>query len=255
MHLKSCYILLFIMLYNANCYSQSKNKQEQASIWIRYNQQLQLPKNCMLKSEFDERFFIAKALKQHQFLFRVTVDKQLKKNWTIGAGISMWYMGTNNELATSKLMIPEWRPHVEINHKNSINKRFSISQRWRAEWRFIKKTNPAFTETINGYNNNFRFRYQILLDFAAYQKEEKSLHLIMFDEIMLNAGKQIVHNIFDQNRIGLSVRYNFNKKVGLELTYMNMFQQRSSGLDFYNRQILRCTLYNNFNITKKIKTD
>lgn len=49
---------------------------------------------------------------------------------------------------------------------------------------------------------------------------------------MLNAGKSIVRNIFDQNRIGFSARYNFNKRVGIEIGYINWFQQRPSGIDF-----------------------
>lgn len=150
-------------------------------------------------------------------------------------------------------MIPEWRPHLEINHQNKITDRLSINERIKTEWRFIKNTNKDFTETTDGYTNNFRFRFQISINYIVYKKGEKSLQLIAFDEIMINAGKSIVRNIFDQNRIGFSVRYNFNKKVGMELGYINWFQQRPSGTDFYNRQILRYTLHTNFEIKKKSK--
>jgi hypothetical protein len=235
------------------CDAQTKNKQYQGSVWFRYNTIIQLPRNYLLKADLEERFFITKILKQQQVLFRFGFDKQLKKDWNVGAGFSMWYLGNNDELNPSKLMIPEWRPHIEVNHKNKISDRFTINQRFRAEWRFIKNTNKTFTETTDGYSNNFRFRFQMVLDYAAYKKDEKSLHLIVFDEIFLNAGKTIVRNIFDQNRIGFSVRYNFNKKVGVELGYINWYQQRPSGVDFYNRQILRCTLHNNFSIRKKEK--
>ena len=244
-------ILISLLFLNFSITAQIKNKQYQGALWFRYNQQLQLPKSLLLKSELEERIFITKVVKQHQFLFRFTLDKQLKKNWNIGGGFSMWYIGNNDELNPSTLLIPEWRPHFEINHRNKINDRFNISQRFRAEWRFIKNTTKDFTQTIEGYTNNFRFRYQITLDYAVYKKEEKSLHLMVFDEIMLNAGKSIVRNIFDQNRIGFSARYNFNKKIGVELGYINWFQQRPSGVDFFNRQILRFTLHNNFTIRKK----
>lgn len=248
-------ILISSLFLQLSIIAQTKNKQYQGSMWFRYNQTLQLPKSFLLKSELEERFFITKAVKQQQFLFRFTLDKQLKKNWNVGGGFSMWYIGNNDELNPSKLMIPEWRPHIEINHRNKISDRFTISQRFRAEWRFIKNTNRDFTEMIAGYNNNFRFRFQMILDYAVYRKEEKSLHLIVFDEIFLNAGKSIVRNIFDQNRIGFSMRYNFNKKVGVELGYINWFQQRPSGVDFFSRQILRCTLHNNFSIQKKEKKE
>ena len=247
-------ILISFLFLNLSITAQTKNKQYQGSMWFRYNQTLQLPKNFLLKSELEERFFISKAVKQHQFLFRFTLDKQLKKNWNIGGGFSMWCIGNNDELNPTTLTIPEWRPHIEVNHRNKISERFTISQRFRAEWRFIKNTNRDFTQTTEGYTNNFRFRYQIALDYAIFKKEEKSLHLIVFDEIMLNAGKSIVRNIFDQNRIGFSARYNFNKRVGIEIGYINWFQQRPSGIDFFNRQILRFSVHNNFTIRKKEST-
>ncbi len=244
-------LIIFLLCINIHSNAQTKTKQYQGSMWFRYHSNIQLPKKYLLKAELEERFFITKKIKQQQFLFRFTLDKQLPKNWNVGGGFSMWYIGNNDELNPSKLMIPEWRPHIEINHRNKISDRFTIAQRFRAEWRFIKNTNREFTEIADGYNNNFRFRFQMTIDYAVYKKDEKSLHLIVFDEIFLNAGKSIVRNIFDQNRIGFSMRYNFNKKTGIELGYINWFQQRPSGVDFFNRQILRFTLHNNFTIHKK----
>ncbi len=252
--LKITILLYLLVLANTITFSQTKNKQYQGATWIRYNINVQLPKKFLLKTEVEERFFITKKVKQQQFLLRFSIDKQLPKNWNIGIGFSSWYVGNNDELKPTKLMIPELRPQFEISNKNKLSERFTISHRYRAEWRFIKKTNKEFTETINGYTNNFRFRYQLALDYAVYKKEEKEFHLILFDEILINAGKSIGKNIFDQNRIGFSARYNFNKKIGLELGYINLFQQKSNGNDFYNRQILRFTLYNNFVIKKKEKT-
>ena len=253
--LRTFYVLFSLCLFInlSHIQAQTKNKQYQGSVWFRYHTNIQLPKKYLIKAEIEERYFIRKAVKHHQFLFRFTVDKQLPKNWNIGIGFSSWYNGNNNDLSESKLLIPEWRPHFEINNRNNISERFSLSQRYRAEWRFIKNTNKEFTETVDGYSNNFRFRFQIVLDYKVYKKEEKSLHLIVFDELMINAGKSIQRNIFDQNRIGLSARYNFNNKVGLELGYINWFQQRPSGIDFFNRQILRCTLHHKIEIQKKVE--
>jgi Protein of unknown function (DUF2490) len=251
-HLKNV-VILCLLLNTTGVFAQTKNKQYQGSNWYRYNSNIQLPKKFLLKAELEERFFIAKRLKQHQFYFRFTIDKQLPKNWNIGMGFSSWYIGSNDELSPTKLMIPEWRPHFEINNRNKINERLNIIQRYRAEWRFIKNTNKEFTETLEGYNNSFRFRIMVTIDYAVYKKEERSLHLIAFDELFINAGKSIQRNIFDQNRVGFSVRYNFNKIVGAELGYINWIQQRPSGVDFFNRQILRCTLHTNFEINKKVR--
>lgn len=84
-------ILLFLFLIltitnHAN--AQTKNKQYQGAAWFRYNTNIQLPQKIVLKAELEERAFIAKKLKQHQIYVRLTVDKQLPKNWNIGVGFS-----------------------------------------------------------------------------------------------------------------------------------------------------------------------
>lgn len=244
-------IFLLLVLYIQQSFAETKNKTYQGLTWIRYNQSVKLPKNFVWNTEIENRFFIAKKAKQHQFTFRIVFLKQLPKKWNIGLGFSAWSLANNDELHPTKLMIPEWRPHLEISHQNKITDRLTVSQRIKAEYRFIKNTNKAFTETIDGYTNSFRFRFQLAVNYTVYKKDEKSLQLIAFDEIMLNAGKSIVRNIFDQNRFGVSARYNFNNKIGMELGYINWFQQRPSGIDFYNRQILRYTLHTNFEIKKK----
>ena len=246
-------ILISLLFLNLSITAQTKNKQLQGLFWFRYNTSIELPKKFLLKAEIEERMFIAKKVKQNQFYVRFTFDKILTKNLNFGVGFSSWYYGNGDELKTTTLMIPEWRPHIEFNYKNKIVERLNFSQRFRTEMRFVKNTNKEFTETIDGYTNSFRFRYMIMLDYAVYKKDEKSLQLIVFDELMINAGKSIQRNIFDQNRFGLSARYNFNKRFGLELGYINWFQQRPSGVDFFNRQILRCTLHSNFAILKKNK--
>ncbi|HNL17523.1 MAG TPA: DUF2490 domain-containing protein, partial [Chitinophagales bacterium] len=130
---------------------------------------------------------------------------------------------------------------------------FSIVHRYRTEWRFIKNTNKAFTEKIDGFKNYFRFRYQISLNTIAFKKDDKELSFALFEEVFINAGKKVQKNVFDQNRLGLAVKYNFNKTVATEISYIYNIQQKSNGDDMYNRQILRFTLYTNFNILKKEK--
>jgi hypothetical protein len=49
-------ILISLLFLNLSITAQTKNKQYQGSMWFRYNQQLQLPKSLLLKSELEERF-------------------------------------------------------------------------------------------------------------------------------------------------------------------------------------------------------
>ena len=48
-------ILISFLFLNLSITAQTKNKQYQGSMWFRYNQTLQLPKNFLLKSELEEK--------------------------------------------------------------------------------------------------------------------------------------------------------------------------------------------------------
>jgi len=58
-------------------------------------------------------------------------------------------------------------------------------------------------------------------------------------------------NTFDQNRIYLAVNYKLNTSFAFELGYMNWFQQQKSGVDFYNRDILRLSIIHSIDLKKK----
>lgn len=243
----------FILLLIAQNIAQSKNKTYQSLIWFRYNVQVQLPKRFLLKAETEERFFIVKNVKQHQIIYRISADKQFKNNWNIGLGFVNFWASSNDELSSSNLSAPEWRTQLEITNQQKIKEKLGLQHRIRAESRFIHNTNNIYAELEDGYTHNFRFRYQIMLNYTVFKKDDKEFRISLFDEVMLNAGKSVQKNIFDQNRVGIACRYNFNNTIGTEISYINWFQQRANGTDFFNRQILRFTLYNQFDLSKNKK--
>jgi hypothetical protein len=72
----------------------------------------------------------------------------------------------------------------------------------------------------------------------------------VYDELMINGGKNVLKNTFDQNRIYAALHYGINKNIALELGYLNSFQQRSSGIDYFNRDIIRFTFFHKINLYK-----
>ena len=51
--------------------------------------------------------------------------------------------------------------------------------------------------------------------------------------------------------IYLAVNYKLNASYAFELGYMNWFQQQKSGVDFYNRDILRLSIIHSIDLKKK----
>jgi len=69
---------------------------------------------------------------------------------------------------------------------------------------------------------------------------------------MFNAGKTIIKNTFDQNRIYAALQYGINKNIALELGYLNSFQRRTNGIDYFNRDIIRFSIFHKIKLQKKV---
>ena len=59
---------------------------------------------------------------------------------------------------------------------------------------------------------------------------------------MFNAGKQIIYNQFDQNRIYAGLEQGLIKNISAEIGYIYWYQQRATGNQFFDRNIIRFTL-------------
>ena len=142
---------------------------------------------------------------------------------------------------------PEIRPHQEITLYHAPFGRLKISHRYKAEERFFLKSTPE--EQVDF---NWRFRYKLEAQWPL-QPEKKGAGAVLlraYDEIMVNAGKNIVYNVFDQNRVYGSVQVGLSNQWAVEVAYIHWFQQRPSGTQFYNRNIARLTLTHTLTLTK-----
>ena len=138
------------------------------------------------------------------------------------------------------LLRPEWRAQQELNLRQSLGETVRLEHRYRIEQRLQQLVeNNALTD---GWDFSWRFRYRAQLVVPFMQKSWLSLSLKVYDEILINAGKPIRHNIFDQNRIGAAVSLKAAKNISAELGYMHWYQQRPAGDAFFKRHIVRFTL-------------
>ena len=242
------YIVLWLMYFF--CFTVSahaqKKVQHQNLIWLVYNNQMQFSSKWFLITEIQERNFI-QPYAQHQFVIKTHLHRVFLKNFDLGIGFCYFLQDYNDPESTDKLTIPELRPQFEINNKQAF-KYFNIDQRARLEFRFYHNLNSTGHLLEPGYSfGNYRFRYQFMLTIPLYKfKANQSLKLKLGDELFLNAGKKITKNIFDQNRISAAINIDLLPTLSFEIGYINWYQQRNSGVDFFNRNIIR------FGINQKI---
>ena len=225
-----------------------KNVENQQLLWYGYYNKLQINQNWVLNSEVQERHFY-QPLVQHQLVFRTNLDRRILDDINVSLGFVVFLQSPNDPESESTLMVPELRTDFGFNAKKKY-KYFNVNQRFKVEARFFHQTEN--NELVGGYQfSNFRIRYQLGLDIPLINKQDaEKLILKIKDEVMFNFGKNIVKNVFDQNRIYIGLNYPMNKNLAFEAGYLNWFQQRPSGTDFYNRDIIRFSVFHTINLKK-----
>jgi hypothetical protein len=115
--------------------------------------------------------------------------------------------------------IKENRLYEQIALKSNY-KKVNITQRLRIEQRWVSVLNSLGKIDKWNYTNRFRLMEKLQLPL------KKDYFIAIMDEIFINAGKNVVVNIFDQNRIWLSTGKKVNKNITIELGYFNHIQQQ-----------------------------
>jgi hypothetical protein len=245
--MKTIRIICLLLICFVSKAQTEKNIDHQSLLWTRYSNQLTLNSKWLIQSEFDNRVFIH-PFEENLYLIRVQGRYKINKDIDLGAGLAYFSVATQDPKNTNDFRTPEYRGEQNISWKLEFGE-ITMNQRLQAEERFFRKTNNE--GLLPGTNFNWRFRYRLQGEYSCWKKENEYLKAIVYDEIFINAGENIVHNTFDQNRIYAALQYGVNKNIALELGYLKSFQQRSSGVDYYDRDVIRFTFFHKINLHGK----
>ncbi|WP_339875036.1 DUF2490 domain-containing protein [uncultured Algoriphagus sp.] len=227
-----------------------KDVTPQQFIWYGYFLTVPLDENWFVVAEIQERHFVH-PFAQHQWSLRSHLHRKLgESGWEASAGFAAFFQSPNNPNSGLDLVEPELRPHIELAYKQKLGK-LTFDHRYRAEARYFHNLNLDETELADGYFfGGFRIRYRILASYPIWKiNEEKSLRLVVGDEIMLQAGKKVIY-AFDQNRLIAGLGINLSSAINMEATYQKWINQRQTG-GYYNRDILRFTVNQRLGMNKK----
>ncbi len=232
-----------------------KQVEHQKLIWFGYLGNVRFNERWSLTLDLQERRFIQPSA-QHQLVMRSYVHRNIGSGWDVASGMCMFLNSPNDPLSTSDLLLPELRPHIEFNHKQKTGV-LQVNHRYRVEARFFH--NIENNELGEGYTfAAFRFRYRIGVDWPLWKVKEGErgpLTLRASDEIMINVGDKVINNAFDQNRIAIGLLAPVSRTTSMEFGYINWFQQRASGVEYYDRQILRFIIVHKIDLGRKATTD
>jgi len=248
--MKRFYILMLVLASLQQGVAQTtKQITNQNLLCAGYFNTLQFSDKTFLTTEIQERIFI-EPFAQHQFVARSHFHYVIADGWDGALGMTL-FLQNPNDPTVDGITIPELRPHIEFNQKQKLAC-VTFDHRYTIETRFYQNTNTEQTQLEDGYYfGNFRFRYRIQATIPLFKiKDKHSVKLKLSDEIYINAGSSIVLNTFDQNRVYGGVNIELSKSLSAEIGYLNWFQKRPSGADYYNRNIIRFTLYHKINLAK-----
>jgi hypothetical protein len=237
---KSIVLQTFIIGLFSTIVNAQKNVDTQHLLWIRYNLKFKLSANYQIRQEIEERTYWF-PWRQHQFVTRTFVERNLGKGWNVGLGFTYFLQSLPHDPEITDFTNDlELRPQLETAYKQTISEKVIIHHRYWSEFRFFEQPNGTFE-----FGNN-RTRYKFEIGYSLIP----SVTLKVFDEIHINIGGKTVQNVFNQNRYGASVQYMPIENLGFEFGYLNWYQQRISGVDFYNRHIVRFTIHHSINFEK-----
>ncbi len=214
-------------LYSLQPMAQAKQVVQNGQLWPAFFHQGQLSNRWGVQA--DVQFRTEEALVQgaSQFVFRIGAAFFARKGPELSAGYA--FFNFFPAAGHSNISRPEHRPWQQLQWQQSFSL-LSLQHRIRMEQRFRRHI-ASDDALAPGYNFNFRLRYQlqVLWPLSRRPAEKRRYSLVASEEVMVNFGKEVVYNYFDQNRIFAGVQYRIDKHHLLEAGYMHLFQQLSSG--------------------------
>lgn len=132
-----------------------------------------------------------------------------------------------------------------------LSHRFMLEQRWLGTY-----SDPSLRVEDNYlFVNRLRYMFRLQFPLKGTEIKENTPYLAAYEEVFIGFGQNVNENIFDQNRLGILLGYQFNSAVRVEAGYLNQIIQlgrevNGSNVFQYNNGILINALFT-FDVSKK----
>lgn len=240
------FLLLQFTVVTASAQTTQKSVTHNTHTWISFNSNIYLDKHwfIMADAHIRENGFFA----SNSFIFgRLGLGYQVDNNLSFVAGYG-------NLLSTPTT--PGWTTNSDENRLfeqvqfSSAYKKIKILQRLRNEQRWQQ----IIANDQKTGKNKFSNRVRYLLSFTVPVFKNPHLpQLVLADECLLQFGKDVVYNTFDQNRLFIGIKQRINNNLSFDAGYMNIFQQKSSGIAYNQNDTYRLFFYYNLHTKKESK--
>ena len=237
---------LFVIMNRQQAFSQTKVFETEEQTWLGYFNQTRFTNKSGvwldLHLRFTGNYIDHKALSIARTGYTYYLSDQVK--------LTAAYAYATRYSTTGGPDVTEHRPWQQIQWSEKKNW-FTMMQWIRLEERFRRKV--AAGELTDEFSFNYRIRYNMAFTIPLKGKQvvAKTPFLFVNNEVMINFGKQIVYNHFDQNRAFVGLGYQFTSHLNAQLGYMYVFQQLADGNKYLNINAIRLFVFHNLDLRKK----
>jgi hypothetical protein len=260
MYCKFFKIIVLIYLFSHKVsFSQNTRINEKNTIgWYNYFGTFKLSKHWGIHTEYQwRRTYLITSWQQS--LLRLGVNYQLdtKVQLRVGYGWIETFPYSSTPINVFGKDFTEHRVYqmVTLTDKVGIvgfSHRFMLEQRWIGKYSDASLTK----EDSYIYSNRIRYMFRTQVPLKGQNIGDKTPYTAIYDELFIGFGKNVNANIFDQNRLGILLGYQFNKNFKLEGGYLNQIvmlgrkiNNNTNNVVQYNSGIILNAMFN-FDLSK-----
>ena len=224
---------MFGILFSFSLTSAYGQKQKDANLltWYQYKKDIKLANKFLLVLDLQHRRQDIVNFSSQQVL-RPGIAYTLKTDVRLTLGTALFWHNINGNDANYRF---EVRPYTFVEWKQPLG-RIQVTHRSRFELRYNRKTQGS--EVLDGYNFNYRAGHKLGLSIPIRSKDIEDLNLEVYDEALINFGKNIQFNYLDQNRMYVGIKGKLNKKTRFKIGYMYIFVPSNSIDKFGTQHVL-----------------
>lgn len=214
--------VLCITVAGAHAQSDNRSNTSNTNAWLMYFGNHKVSDRWGIHAEVQWRRHDLLSADQ-QLLLRTGVDYYTRGNNRLTAGYGFIRTHPYGEFGAPG-DFPEHRIWQQFLTSQSIG-RVSLSHRYRLEQRFIGNANSG---SMEGGRYENRMRYMAKITVPIGNDWEKPMFFAVYDEVMLNFGKDVGYNLFDQNRVYGAFGFTITQQIKLEAGYLYQLVQLRS---------------------------
>ena len=225
------FAVLVLIIFPGLSFSQDQRLADHNTIgWLVYTGTFKIKPKLAIHTEYQWRR--VNGLKDwQQGLLRIGINYAVHKDVSLNAGYAFAETFPYGDYPNTTAF-PEHRLFEQVVLKQPINK-LELSHRFTLEQRFVARVSFVNNQKTTDWNYLNRIRYRLRTEIPVNIKKGSTnkWRVILQDELFIGWGKNIGANIFDQNRIGLSLGYKLNKNIKLEAGYLNQILQQGKRIN------------------------